>query len=144
MFVRRKFFKICVLSQCIVYQINFENIDTFTIKKTLLHRLSLLVFKILQCILNFCGNQKATMVSSILTISKYNWNLALKRVTTYISTKACFIYFAPSESLKKVRRISNWSEILCQINQEILKRSDNNQNNWKTPQLMWLQLTRIC
>ena len=44
------FFKICVLSQCIVYWIHFQNINTFRYQKTLL-----LVSKIvesLQCILN--------------------------------------------------------------------------------------------
>ena len=48
------FFNICVLSQCIVYWIHFQNINTFTYQKTLLQTLSLLVFKIvesLQCIL---------------------------------------------------------------------------------------------
>ena len=49
------FFKICVLSQCIVYWIHFQNINTFTYQKTLFHTLLLLVSKIvesLQCILN--------------------------------------------------------------------------------------------
>ena len=55
-FVWRKFFNIFVLSQCMVYWIHFQNIHTFTYQKTLLHRLLLLVFKIiesLQCILKF-------------------------------------------------------------------------------------------
>ena len=49
------FFNICVLSQCIVYWIHFQNIHTFTYQKTLLHTLLLLVFKIvesLQCTLD--------------------------------------------------------------------------------------------
>ena len=49
------FFNICVLSQCIVYWIHFQNIHTFTYLKTFLHTLLLLAFKIvesLQCILN--------------------------------------------------------------------------------------------
>ena len=33
------FFNICVLSQCIVYWTNFENIYSFTYQKTLLHTL---------------------------------------------------------------------------------------------------------
>ena len=33
------FFNICVLSQCIVYWTNFENIYSFTYQKTLLHML---------------------------------------------------------------------------------------------------------
>ena len=39
------FVKICVLSQYIVYWINFHNIHTFTYQKALLHTLLLLVFK---------------------------------------------------------------------------------------------------
>ena len=53
--VQRKFFNICVISHCIVYWLNFQNIHTFTYQKTLLHTLLLLVCKIvksLQCILN--------------------------------------------------------------------------------------------
>ena len=48
------YFNTCVLSQCIVYRINFQNIYTFTYQKTLLYTLLLLIFKIvvsLQCIL---------------------------------------------------------------------------------------------
>ena len=48
------FFKICVLSHCIVYWIHFQNIHTFTYQKILLHTLLLLVSTIdesLQCIL---------------------------------------------------------------------------------------------
>ena len=48
------FLKICVLSQCIVYWIHFQNIHTFTYPKILLHTHLLLVSKTdksLQCIL---------------------------------------------------------------------------------------------
>ena len=51
---REFFFNICDLSHCTVYWIHFQNIYTFTYKKTLLHALLLLVFKIFQslhCIL---------------------------------------------------------------------------------------------
>ena len=47
-------FNICVLSQCIVYWIHFQNIHTFRFQKTLPHTLLVLAFKIvesLQCIL---------------------------------------------------------------------------------------------
>ena len=53
-FVWRKNFKTCVLSQCIVYRINFQNIHTFTNQKNITSYNFLLVFKIvksLQCIL---------------------------------------------------------------------------------------------
>ena len=39
-------FNICVLSQCIVYWIHFQNIHTFTYQNALLHTLLLLVFRI--------------------------------------------------------------------------------------------------
>ena len=39
------FFNICVWSQCITYWIHFQNIQTFTYQKTLLHTLLLLAFK---------------------------------------------------------------------------------------------------
>ena len=42
------FFKIYVLSQCIVYWMQFQNIHTFTYEKTLLHILLLLVSKIVE------------------------------------------------------------------------------------------------
>ena len=42
---KRKFFNICVLSQCIVYWIYFWNIHTFTYQKTLLHTLFRLFLK---------------------------------------------------------------------------------------------------
>ena len=48
------FFKICVLSQCIVYWIQFQNIHSLTYQKILLHALLLLLSKIvesLQCVL---------------------------------------------------------------------------------------------
>ena len=35
---RRKFFNICVLSQCIAYWIHFQNIHIFTYQKVLFHR----------------------------------------------------------------------------------------------------------
>ena len=44
-FVQRDFFNICVLSQCIVHWIHFQNRRTFIYQKTLLHTLLLLVFK---------------------------------------------------------------------------------------------------
>ena len=70
---------------------------------------------------------------SILPISKYDWDLVLKNTNCLILyKKTCFVYFAPTKRLKnQVRRISNWSEILYQINQEILKASKNDHNRRK-------------
>ena len=62
------FLSICVLCQCIVCRIPFQNMHTFSYQKTLLHTLLLLVFKIvesLQCILkNFQISQESTCVVS--------------------------------------------------------------------------------
>ena len=45
----------------------------------------------------------AAIVLSNLKISKYSWDLVLKRVMVYIKT--CFIYFSPVKRLKnQVRR----------------------------------------
>ena len=46
--IEGNFFKICVLSQYIVYGIHFHIIHAFTYQKTLLHTLLLLVFKIVE------------------------------------------------------------------------------------------------
>ena len=45
--VRRKFFNICVLSQCIAYGIHFQNIHVFTYQKVLFHRFFAKVFSVL-------------------------------------------------------------------------------------------------
>ena len=47
-FVRKKFFKICVLSHCVVYWMDSPNTDTFTYQKALLHRLFWLFLKSLK------------------------------------------------------------------------------------------------
>ena len=44
------FFNICVLSQCILYWILFQNIHTFNYQKTLLHTLSCLFSKSLKAL----------------------------------------------------------------------------------------------
>ena len=46
-FLRRKYFyNICILSQCIVYLIHFQNIHIFTNQKTFLHTLFCLFLKL--------------------------------------------------------------------------------------------------
>ena len=53
------FLKICILSQCTVYWINFQNIHTFTYQKIFIHTVLPLVSKIvesLQCILRSSEN----------------------------------------------------------------------------------------
>ena len=54
LFRPKRIFKICVLSQCIVYWTDLQIKHTFTYQKTLLHTLLLRIFKIVkgfQCIL---------------------------------------------------------------------------------------------
>ena len=63
-FIWRKFFKICVLSQCIVYWIQFQNVHTFTYQKT-----------------HFC---------CLLLKRKKDWNWLLK----YAQQRKCFHYVA--------------------------------------------------
>ena len=47
-FVRREFFNISFLSQCLVYWIHFQSIHTFTYQKILLHTLLFLASKIVE------------------------------------------------------------------------------------------------
>ena len=58
LFVQRIFFNICVLSQCILYCIHFQNICTFTYQKTLLHIILLLVFKTVESLQYILKRQK--------------------------------------------------------------------------------------
>ena len=51
------FFNICVLSQCIVYWIQFQNIHTFAYEETLLFAFCFKIVEYLQCILNERQNQ---------------------------------------------------------------------------------------
>ena len=52
---KESFFNICVLSQCVVYWINFQNIYTFNYQNTLLHTLVFESVESLQCILKSCN-----------------------------------------------------------------------------------------
>ena len=61
------FFNICVLSQCIVHWIHFQNIYSFTCQKPLLHTLLLLVFEIvesLKCILKYVAKREHVICSN--------------------------------------------------------------------------------
>ena len=55
--------------------------------------------------------------------------------------KTCFVYTAPTKKLRKqLKRIPNWSEIHCQINQEILIASNKQKETNKkliTPEMFW-------
>ena len=67
------FFNICVLSQGIVYWINFQKIHDFAYQKTLLHTLLLLVFKIVESLrykFNFKHNPHINLIVFLLTLSK--------------------------------------------------------------------------
>ena len=67
--------KICVLSQCIVYWIHFQNMHTFTYQKTLFHTLLLLVFKIVksfQCNIASINTTNTTKIMWIVLPPIYN------------------------------------------------------------------------
>ena len=57
------FFHICVLSQCLIYWIHFQNIHSFTYQKTLLHTLLLVVFRIVET-LQFILNNTVKLLNS--------------------------------------------------------------------------------
>ena len=89
-FVRRNFFNICVLSQCIVYWTHFQNIHNFTYQKILLHTLLLLVFKTvesLQCILNALSliheNQAIVDEMSLIDVANEFVNLHSARLNIF-------------------------------------------------------------
>ena len=55
---KENFFNICVLSQCLVCLIHFQNIPTFTYQKTLLHTLICLFLKSPKAFLCLCGKSE--------------------------------------------------------------------------------------
>ena len=89
-----KFFTIYVLSQCVVYWINFQNIHSFTYQKILFHTLLLLVFKIvknLQCILKLTQFPCRSIFQSFLLIyEKRNESAAIINLPNLIHFQ-CFL-----------------------------------------------------
>ena len=106
-FVRRIFFNIRVLPQCIVYLLRLRNVNTFTYQKTFLHILLLLVFKnkeSLHCILKQFPDISSDMCDfwKILQASlQYNNNDLFETLTksnvcfvrAILTTKFCFNFF---------------------------------------------------
>ena len=93
-----KFFKICALSQWIDYWIHFQNLNTFTYQKTLLHILLLLVSKIVesfQCILNAKSLRKFYLPSlwkschSAEFLSRRISDLKISLAPTHLSLRKC-------------------------------------------------------
>ena len=84
------FFKICVLSQCIIYWIKFQNKYTFTYQKTFLHTILLLVFKSvesLQCI----PKAKSVLITFFLLQKELKDETTLKFLTSSIfSFTGCY------------------------------------------------------
>ena len=75
------FFNICVLSQCVVYWIHFQNIHTFPYQKTLFCTLLLLVFKTiesLQCILKWSDTFFSRFQGVMLSWPHSNFSSKLK------------------------------------------------------------------
>ena len=89
------FFDICILSQCIVYWIHFQNINTFIYQKTLLHTLCCLFlksFETFQCILK---PDQDSIFSATWLYNEFRWtnllNLkgrhCIKKWTLFIQPK---------------------------------------------------------
>ena len=70
------FFNICVLSHCIVYWINSQNIHTFPYQKTLLPTLLLLVLKIVESLRCFLKPLPPSALS-ICSLSIFEWRCRL-------------------------------------------------------------------
>ena len=72
--------------------------------------------------------------------NKFDRVLACKISLYYIETKEIKLFYlhCSCETLlsNEVRRIWEWSKIICQINQEIIKASKNNRSSSKTFQLI--------
>ena len=81
-FVRKNFFNICILFQCVVYRIHSQNIHTFYIIKNITSYAFLLVFKFvesLQCILNkLCF----TLYDSITLVRFLNERNSVDKIST--------------------------------------------------------------
>ena len=96
-FVRKKFFNICVLSQCILYWIHFQNMHTFTYQKILLNSFFCLFLKssylqfILKCFPVFSKN-----CNRILETTEINGNIPaniyLFKVNNRNTKKRCEFY----------------------------------------------------
>ena len=92
------FFKICALSQCIVYWIHFQNIHTFTYQKTLLYTFLLLVFKVLeifQCVFKILLKQ---LLQVSVALSKDVWSYVKKSIS--FRRHGFFISNTPQLSLR--------------------------------------------
>ena len=88
-------FNICVLSQCIMHWIYFQNIHTFTYQKALLHTLWLLVFKIvtsLQCIFKRSYSCARGTFLKNTTEARRN-QCILKNCTVIIYIRCIFFFF---------------------------------------------------
>ena len=65
------FFNVWVLSQCLAYWINFENLHAFTYLKTLLHTLLLLVYNPLSVSPTKCSNALKQFVGNTKFTGKH-------------------------------------------------------------------------
>ena len=72
------FFNICVLSQCIVCSIHFQNVPTFTYQKTLLHTLICLFLKSSKAFLCLCG--KSELKANRLNLMYLPWRRDVFRI----------------------------------------------------------------
>ena len=98
------FFKICVLSQCIMYWIHFQNIYTSTYQKTLLH------------ICSFLKSLKAFSVKPTIYLQQVQYfpdKFPLRTMHPKINTDNCrYGYNSPRLRDGGNNFMSNWSSII--------------------------------
>ena len=84
-FAQRSSFSICILSQCTVYWIHSQNINTFTYQKTLLYTLFCLFLKsskaLSLCILNISSMQ---LMQGLNTKAFFRLLLGLRQLHVYV------------------------------------------------------------
>ena len=100
------FFNICVLSQCIVYWIHFQNVHTFTYQKTLLHTLFCLFLKWKKKLAGQLTEQSQNTFLLLLIEAKIggSWRKSVKKISIdgrasfieeHMIDKDCGLFYAP-------------------------------------------------
>ena len=98
-FSKGNFIVIFVLSQCIMYWVNFQNICTFTFQKTLLHTLFCLFLKSSKAFsvsINFTKNHKITFCQHEINEGRFSEILKFNPICFHIWSSSCiarFIYY---------------------------------------------------
>ena len=78
-------------------------------------------------------------LSVVVINNRFNLSIIKRLINLFYLHYSCkkLVQKSNRENLKVIK-------ILCQINQEIMKSSKNNQSSWKARRLMCTKLARIC